>query len=345
MFSFIRKVVRAFTAIGKFFAKIIKALWTALKFFPLVGKLFIFLFSAIKSPGDFLLIWVKLAIFWTLCVYNLIWTILRPAFIAVWLFLTSLLFLFCAICSFVITIFLSFWDCVVFRGWVYPVFYRFLGACENEPGSWLTNGSYHESNINEKKMGISFYKCGENYIPNNSMGGIICERSSSDQPTYIPPTNIQKLFRSKEIHGHIEPTPFVPDIDFMDQPLTVRKNIIAEKKKRNWHSNNVCEAYSPYSEPVSRLICKTSGVLTNNTTKMKMDDICYKTFCKNGKWDSFCHRVSEDTITNTTNMESIAETHEPVLPKYVFNVVFTIILLVMIDTILRRSKIQGKLLL
>ena len=45
MFSFIRKVVRAFTAIGKNFAKIIKAIWTALNFFPLVGKLFITLFN------------------------------------------------------------------------------------------------------------------------------------------------------------------------------------------------------------------------------------------------------------------------------------------------------------
>jgi hypothetical protein len=202
------------------------------------------------------------------------------------------------------TVFVSFWDCIIFKGWLYPLFYRFIGATENSPDGWLLSNGYHHNNKNESLFGISRMKCPENYIPDGSTNDLFCKRISSDQFSYCPHANIQKQFFYGKTKGNRNLKPFVPNLDFMNKSPVEKQKIINSKEISDRSEMNYCNTYTKNTIPLTKLICSSSD-LSLGSENNTMQQICAETFCRNGSWESFCGKMNPVKQKNQKEIEKI----------------------------------------
>ena len=324
---------------GDTIKKTIQTLIAALMMFPKIIFLFEKLISLITKPHLFILLIVQIYIFMYFCVLWLLWvmflrylvhfvTLVALTVLNGWVFTLTILF----------TVFVSFWDCIIFKGWLYPLFYRFIGATENSPDGWLLSNGYHHNNKNESLFGISRMKCPENYIPDGSTNDLFCKRISSDQFSYCPHANIQKQFFYGKTKGNRNLKPFVPNLDFMNKSPVEKQKIINSKKISDQSEINYCNTYTKNTIPLTKLICSSSD-LSLGSENNTMQQICAETFCRNGSWESFCGKMNPVKQKNQKEIEKInLIVSTTTLQKAYYNTLIILILVTISNIMLNKTK-------
>jgi hypothetical protein len=339
-------IIDDFKNIGDFFKDIGLTIYTALKIFPKIATLFVELMKLITKPAEFIMFFVKIFIFGVLCIFNLFWVAcLRKILIFILLIISLILSLMCFVMSSIFTIIVSFWDCVIFRGWLYPSYYRYIGAAENDPSSWAYNGGFHKMNVSDKVFMMSAYRCDNNYFPDPSMGNILCKRKENDQPSHCSQANIYNLYNTNRTHGSLNQKTFLPGLNFVDQSDTVKREMIESQKKNNKMTNDSCDLYMNQTTPFSKQICKSADMALI-TPSSDMQKMCMNTFCTNGKWDSFCQRL-EDKPKYSEKPEYVVKNNlnsvilKPLFPKYYANVLYSGWLIIIIHIIIEKTKFKS----
>lgn len=323
--------------LGKAFVRIGKVLLAALKLFPNIIFLFEKFALIFTKPHLLIFLWVQIYIYLWCCIFYLFWVLfLKYVFHIYLLFVFSGLNLFMFMVTIIFFVFVSFWDCSIFRGWLYPLFYRFIGATENSPDGWLLSNGYHHQNKNKRIFGLSRYKCQENYIPDASTSNLFCKRISSDQFSYCPIANIQKEYFYGETKGRYSLKPFDPGFNFMNKSSAEKEIIINAKKASDRHEMDHCNTYTKNTKPLSKLICRASEF--NIGDNSKIDGICAETFCTNGNWDQFCSKMNIKHINrkeiDTINMSVTTSISE----KIYFSVLIIVFMTLMSNVMINKFK-------
>ena len=324
---------------GDTIKKTIQTLIAALRMFPKVILLFEKLITLITKPHLFILLIVQIYIFMYFCVLWLLW-IMFLRYLAHFVILVVLTVLNGLVFTLTIlfTVFVSFWDCIIFKGWLYPLFYRFIGATENSPDGWLLNNWYHHNNKNESLFGMSRMKCPENYIPDGSTNDLFCKKISSDQFSYCPHANIQKQFFYGKTKGNRALKPFVPNVDFMNKSPVEKQKIINSKEISDRYEMDYCNTYTKNTIPLTKLICSSSD-LSSGSENNTMQQTCAETFCSNGSWESFCGKINPIKQQNRKEIEKInLVVSTNTLQKAYYNTLIILILVTISNIMLNKVK-------
>jgi hypothetical protein len=325
-----------FKRIGRTLMKSINVLGAALAMFPKMIFILVKLVDLIRNIKvlSVLLTFVKLYLFFWACVFWLCWKIIVEYLLhIVILAILSCLSLTCFVLTVTFVVLVSFWDCIVFRGWLYPLYYRFISATENNPDGWLLSNGYHHQNKNERIFGISRFKCPENYIPDSLANSLFCKKMNSDQFAYCPIANIQKQYFYDKMQGRKSLKPFVPNINFMNKSSINKRNIIDTKIKNDQNEMNFCNTYTKNTTPLSKMICGTSDFSIGADTT-KLNRICAETFCSNGNWEPFCSKMNISQNINREEIDRINYTFSTTIYQKIYSSVLLIILLTVMSNVI-----------
>lgn len=304
--NFFKSCLDLFKHIGRFFKNIITFLSTMIK---LIFKLF----TLISRPVEFIEFAIKLVILAYLGTIGLLYNLgkkrdYRYMVLGEWFVYQMLIgrgFLVAFFSWLIYTvstiIFGLFIDVQIFRGRLYTLWYSFFAACENSPQAWYEYSSYHYGNRNERLF-WAYYKCDENYYPDKRTGRVLCKKLSTSEPKFCPQANIYRLYDGLKPKTPYFPKNFNFDLDYIQAKDTKRRDMITDHKlmKQSFYDN--CNHVMQTYDPVIKNICRTSDIANDNNTK-DLNDLCYNTYCSNGKRDIFCHKYTLPVydISNSNN--------------------------------------------
>jgi hypothetical protein len=181
-------------------------------------------------------------------------------------------------------------------GWLYIFVYRFFGACENEPTAWYEYAGYHYGNKNERKF-WAYSRCRESFGPDKKFSNLMCGRKLFQEPKYCPRANIYRLRSNRNLNARtpIQPGTFYPDLDFINGSNVLRNTIIKNFKqmKHNFYKN--CESSMNRFDNITKTICKNFDKLEEIKDKKMLKNLCYNSYCTNGKRDMFCYKLTGDS--------------------------------------------------
>jgi hypothetical protein len=278
------------------------------------------IFKAIDNPWEAFLFVFQLIFAMMLLFFYVVWQFLRILFIFILLVISTLLscFIFCLYCVFIFVCYL--FDASIFRGWVYPIYYRLIGSCENSPNAWFENIGYQRRNIND---GFHF-RCGDNYIP-DEMNSSSCKRLSSSEPRFCPYPNIYRTYKNKSVKQTLYDDNFHPSHNMTN--VTGRRREISEFMLNSMLFRDSCETYMrPYSQ-ITESICKSLNMGVKRSKLHGINKTCFDSFCTNGMWSPFCNKLSGRTTDTVTDVILQKKYDAPVHAKIYFNVLFISILI------------------
>lgn len=293
--NFFKSCFELFKVIGRFFKNIITFLSTMIK---LIFKLF----KLISRPIEFIEFAIKLVILAYLGAIGLFYNLgkkrdYRLMVLGEWFIYYNMIiysyckFAFLWVLYTLITVLGGLViDVQIFRGRLYTLWYSFFAACENSPQAWYEYSSYHYGNRNERLF-WAYYKCDENYYPDKKTGRVLCKKLSTSEPKYCPQANIYRLYDGLKPKTPYFPKNFNFDLDYIQAKDTKRRDMITDHKlmKQSFYDN--CNHVMQTYDPIIKNICRTSDIANNNNTK-DLNDLCYNTYCSNGKREVFCHKYT-----------------------------------------------------
>ena len=99
--------------------------------------------------------------------------------------------------------------------------------------------------------------------------------------------------------------------------------MITEHKqmKKSFYDN--CNHVMQKYDPVIKNVCRTSDITNNNKSK-DLNDLCYNTYCSNGKRDVFCHKYTLP-VYDISNINNSA-LGERICSIYIFICVLSIVI-------------------
>lgn len=240
------------------------------------------------------------------------------------------LVLFVITCFFIAVIML--FDVIIFRGWIYPLYYRTFGASENQPNAWYENGSYQRRNLNDG----NFYKCGDNYVPDSS-NIFFCSRLNTYEPRFCPTTALYRLYKGNgekyTFFGHdFQPT------SIMKKNINGRNVELTKFILNKLSYLDSCNTYTKKQDLVSKQICKSIDTIADRNNRNRMSNICHEQYCTQGKRAIFCNKLdSNATIQNGVQTKNLVDSkgNDNINEKLYFNTVYLIVLALVISIIMK----------
>jgi hypothetical protein len=105
--------------------------------------------------------------------------------------------------------------------------------------------------------------------------------------------------------------------------------MINQRERELKKYNDSCTNYMEEYNPLSKNICTGVDLHSGNKRK-KINDVCYATYCSNGKREMFCNKLSK-TIRATEPYEN--ELSHSFSQTIAFNTIFLIVLVGLINSI------------
>ena len=189
-------------------------------------------------------------------------------------------------------------DVNLFRGRLYPIFYRYFIAVENKPSAWYEVGGYHARNRNERLL-LAMRECGTNYVPDDQTGRLTCVRKMEGEPKFCPQANIYRVFRNMSMKTPYKPREFIPDAKFMEMKPSARRKLIADYKKMKLKFYRDCDKKMQFFDSTTKSICRSIDTLDlSESQKRNLRGLCFDTYCRNGRRERFCHAMTPTALSN-----------------------------------------------
>ena len=304
LFSVIRDV---FGDLFKYFKKFI---WMLGDFFKLLFVILKAMIMAITDPFKLIELFARLLILIVLLpvviLYNIPIGKLKLAELLIYplilLFFTVVnIVLFLVFCALTVVFGMGF-DVSICRGRLYPLFYRYFIAVENSPSAWYEIGGYHGKNRNERIL-LAFRECGDNYIPDPHTAKLTCLRKMEGEPKFCPQANIYRVYKNLGMKTPFKPREFVPDMQFLDMNSSGRRRQITKYKKMKLRFYEQCdEKMHPYDDVVKNICRNVDFLEMTNTQKYQIKALCYETYCRNGRREQFCHKMTPKELSQSTDV-------------------------------------------
>ncbi len=325
--NFFKSCMELFKGIGRFFKNIITFLSTMIK---LIFKLF----TLISRPVEFIEFAIKLVILAYLGTIGLLYNLGKKRdykfmVLGEWFLYPTFIFR-----GFLVSFVVWFWytvhtlffglfiDVQIFRGRLYTLWYSFFAACENSPQAWFEYSNYHYGNRNERLF-WAYHKCDENYYPDKRTGRVLCKKLSTSEPKFCPQANIYRLYDGLKPKTPYFPKNFNFDLSYIQAKDSKRRDMVTEHKnmKKSFYDN--CNHVMQQYDPVIKNICRMSDISNNDLSK-DLNNLCYNTYCSNGKRDIFCHKYTLPIydISNSNN----SALGERICSIYIFICVLSIVI-------------------
>jgi hypothetical protein len=323
-----------FDLLGKIMGGIIKIGEFCIQIFQIVISLITILFNSIENPFQFILFLGQIFFACFLFVFYILWKIafrnfvFIPAILALHTVLTCCLIV--LYCIFIVICLL--FDTVIFRGWIYPIYYRMFGASENSPNSWYENYGYQRRNINEGNS----LRCRDNYTPDKN-NSFMCSRLPSYEPRFCPEPLVYRLHKNKPDTKLFSGKEFIPSRDMYKNGNTEKKRELSEYLINTMEYTDSCKVYMKKYTSLTQSICKSLDMSSKSSHAQTLRDICYKSYCINGEWGNFCHKLDVDFEGNDApaDLESSAPSH--VYMKLYFNCIFVGLMILICHIILSKN--------
>jgi hypothetical protein len=300
----IKAIAGGIAAIPKFFKKFFDMF---LKFFKLIGTIFTFLIDVITNPFKLVEFFVRLLIVIALLPFVILYNIPIGKLKFMELFIYPFILLYFTIWNVVLyAIFVALTvvfgmglDVAICRGRLYPLFYRYFIAVENSPSAWYEVGGHQSKNRNERIV-LAFRECGDNYVPDPNSAKLTCVRKMEGEPKFCPQANIYRVYKNLGMKTPYKPREFIPDVNFLQMNSSGRRRQIAKYKKMKLRFYEECdEKMRPYDD-LTKNICRNVDFLElKSGQKQQIKGLCYDTYCRNGRREQFCHKMTPGALSNT----------------------------------------------
>lgn len=290
--------------------KVIDTLYNPTKLFSIIGM--------------YIKIVIKFSIGVTIAIVLLLEGILKlPTGILVFIITLGSTFL-CIVVTIVLIvliILLEIIDVTYTDGLLTVTLYKWILATENDIDQWKYVPSFEIGNeVNRPQIISACAPCTESYVP----GDLFCERIPDYIPRYSPHANVYKILEGHRITGLTEPGELEMDLKFVMLPRHERKKIIEKYTKDviDYHmvSNSKMKPYDPFLKNTCRHM---STYDLNHKDRKLVESICHSTFCRNGRYGSFCPKLRASNPYSTTHQSSLLE-------NYVFLVGYLIMFIVVV---------------
>ena len=302
LFSVIKDV---FNDLFKYFKKFLSMLGDFFKLFFVILKAII---MAITDPFKLIELFARLLLLIVLLpvviLYNIPIGKLKLAELVIYpfilLFFTVVNMVLFLVFSALTVVFGMGFDVTICRGRLYPLFYRYFIAVENSPSAWYEIGGYHGKNRNERIL-LAFRECGDNYIPDQHTAKLTCLRKMEGEPKFCPQANIYRVYKNLDMKTPFKPREFIPDMQFLDMNSSGRRRQIAKYKKMKLRFYEQCdEKMHPYDDVVKNICRNVDFLEMTNTQKYQIKALCYETYCRNGRREQFCHKMTPKELSQNT---------------------------------------------
>ena len=312
-----------------------KILNHVLEFLALILEIILKIVYLILHPFEAIALICKIVLAIVLLVFSVLWRIFLQYLVHLCLLLIgtiNALVFFAISCVFIAIIML--FDAIIFRGWLYPLYYRMFGACENQPNAWYENGSYQTRNMNDGK----FFKCGENYIPDSS-NMFFCTRLNTYEPRFCPTTALYRLYNGKDVKDTLFGHDFHPT-SIMKKNINGRNFETTKFILNKLSYLDSCNTYSQKHNAMSEQICRSIDSIADKNKKNRMSNICHEQYCTQGKREVFCNKLeSNNTIfKNVVQPEKSVSTNHNIYEKIYLNTVYLMVLALVISIIMKPNQ-------
>jgi len=297
--------------------------------FPKLFRVLQAIIFAIKSPMDVVKLIGRLIVFLIMVIFSICWTIiLKTIFVFFLMIFGSVIntILFIIMSAFSVLLYAV--DVKLFRGWLYPILYYTITATENSPDAWFETNGYQVKNSSERKV-MSWWPCFNGFVPDKRYANLICKPTNSHVPNFCPQANLQRLNRNKRTSSLLVPKKFEPDMLFLNSSTLQRKVMINQRERELKKYHDSCTDYMDPYNPLSKNIC-TGLDLYSGSNRKKINDVCYTTYCSNGKREMFCNKLSKP-VRATEPYEN--ETSHSFPQTVAFNALFLMVLIGLINSI------------
>lgn len=300
----IKDIAKGVTSIPKFFQKFFDMFSNLFKF---VVTIFKFLITVITNPFKLVEFFARLLIVVALLPIVIMYNIPIGGLKLMELFIYPFVLLYFTCWNVVLyvvfvaltVVFGMGLDVAICRGRLYPLFYRYFIAVENSPSAWYEVGGYQSKNRNDRIV-LAFRECGDNYVPDPNSAKLTCVRKMEGEPKFCPQANIYRVYKNLGMKTPYKPLEFIPDVTFLQMNSSGRRRQIAKYKKMKLRFYEECdEKMRPYDD-LTKNICRNVDYLElKNTQKSQIKGLCYDTYCRNGRREQFCHKMTPRALSNT----------------------------------------------
>ena len=247
----------------------------------LIPYLFVLIFGLLFAA--ILLLW---HVFWSLPILNTI---------AFWVYYILVVLFTEIIVSIVFTALFILFACIDVCLWLLDLLtlgaVRYLTRCEDSPDAWYKRGNFALNNI-VNSFFFCQYPCANRFKP---LGGFMCMRNDSNEPSYCPQSQIYRLFKGESLESPVIMNKFKPDVKFWTLTIEERKEKIRAffNKRQNYLQN--CNDKLARYDNVIRNVCTNYKTVPlpddNKENREKLRALCCQVFCDRQPQANFCGTV------------------------------------------------------
>ena len=230
-----------------------------------------------------------------LLVFHIIWSLPILNTIAFWVYYILIVLFTEIIVSIIFTALFILLACIDVCLWLLDLLtlgaVRYLTRCEDTPDAWYKRGNYALDNT-VNSFFLCQYPCANRFKP---LGGFMCLRNDSDEPSYCPQSQIYRLLKGESVDTPVMMDKFKPDVKFWTFTTEERKEKIRSFfNKRQNYLQNCSNKMAPY-DSVIRNVCTNYKTVPlpedSKDNRDKLRALCCQVFCDRQPQADFCGTV------------------------------------------------------